>query len=119
LWAEYGDEVQFFVVYIREAHAIDSPVPLTGESAPKVEDPMHLGERRAVAEVCMRAIDLVDLPNLVDDVDDAVSRAYQAWPDRLVLVGRDGRVAYQGLPGPWGLDPDELEQAILRETRPK
>lgn len=118
LFETYGDDVQFFVVYIREAHALDSRAPMASASTPLVEDPLHLEERRAVAQTCMRAIELDELPSLVDDVDDAVSKAYQAWPDRLVLIGRDGNVTYQSLPGPWGFDTDEFEGAIESELGP-
>lgn len=103
------------MVYIREAHAIDSSAPMGGGAAPIVEDPLHLEERREVARTCMRAIELEPLDTLIDDVDDDVARVYGGWPDRLVLVDRDGTVAYQGLPGPWGFDPAELRAAIEAE----
>ena len=48
-------------------------------------------------------------------VDNAVASAYGGWPDRLYLIRRDGRIAYQGGEGPFGFKPDELEQAIERE----
>jgi len=37
---------------------------------------------------------------------------YAAWPERLYLVGTDGRVAYAGGPGPSGFSPAELQEAI-------
>lgn len=83
-----------------------------GGKRPLVEDPLHLGERRGVAQVCRRALELEGLPAVVDDVDDQVALAYDAWPSRLVLVDRDGKVAYQSMRGPYGLDPDELEGAL-------
>ncbi len=43
-----------------------------------------------------------------------VESAYAGWPDRLYLVGRDGRITWKGLPGPGGFRPEELEQAIGR-----
>ena len=112
MWREYGDQVQFFVVYIREAHALDSFLPKGGGDDPILEDPTTLAERRTVARRCLTALELEPLPALVDTLDDAVNRAYDAWPDRLFLVGRDGLIAYRGGPGPNGFDPDELEEAI-------
>lgn len=79
---------------------------------------MHLGERKSVARRCMRAVELEALDTLVDDVTDDVARDYSAWPDRLFLIDRTGVVVYQGLPGPWGFDPSELEAAILSELGP-
>ena len=48
----------------------------------------------------------------MDGLDNAVASAYGGWPDRLYLVGRDGRIAYQGGEGPFGFKPEELERAI-------
>jgi type I thyroxine 5'-deiodinase len=99
-------------VYIREAHALDSRSPMGGGGMPIVEDPVSLAERKAVATVCMTKLALEPMPALVDDMDDTANKAYSAWPDRLYLVGKDGRIAYRGGPGPFGFSPDELEQAI-------
>jgi hypothetical protein len=55
------------------------------------------------------------MPMAVDGVDNAVASAYGGWPDRLYLVGRDGRIAFQGGEGPFGFKPEELERAIERE----
>jgi type I thyroxine 5'-deiodinase len=103
------------VVYIREAHALDSAMPLGGKDAPIVEDPLLLVERREVAAVCMTKLALEPMPALVDDMDDAVNAAYEAWPDRLYLVAKDGRIAYRSDPGPAGFLPDQLEAAIRTE----
>ena len=58
----------------------------------------------------------VELPTVVDELDNAVASAYGGWPDRLYLVGADGRIAFQGGEGPFGFKPDELEQALSRAT---
>jgi len=115
MWEDYSKDVEFFVVYIREAHALDSRSPMGGGGMPIVEDPLTLLERKQVAQVCMTKLALEPIPALVDDVDDKVNRAYAAWPDRLYLVGRDGKIAYHGGPGPFEFKPDELEQAIKKE----
>ena len=52
------------------------------------------------------------MPMVVDAVDNAVASAYGGWPDRLYLVGRDGRIAYRGGEGPFGFKPNELGAAI-------
>lgn len=103
------------MVYIREAHALDGRAPLGGGADPIVEDPMTLIERQRVAKTCMSRLAMEPMPALVDDVDDAVNEDYEAWPDRLYLVGGDGRIAYRGGPGPFGFAPSELEAAIKRE----
>jgi hypothetical protein len=55
------------------------------------------------------------MPMVVDRVDNAVASAYGGWPDRLYLVRRDGRIAFQGGEGPFGFKPEELQRAIERE----
>ena len=107
--------VQFYIVYIREAHALDSSSPAGGNGNPIVEDPVTLWERQQVAQVCMTKLDLEGIPALVDDMQDTANRAYAAWPDRLYLVGKDGKVAYHGGRGPFGFKPEELDAAIVAE----
>ena len=102
-------------MYVREAHAIDSSWPMGGGRHPIVEDPVTQEERNGVAAVCMTRLALDPIPALVDDMDDTVNEAYQAWPDRLFLVGTSGDVAYQGGRGPFGFKPAELEEAIRAE----
>ena len=47
-WTIYldGDEVAFRMVYIREAHALDSRSPMGGRGMPILEDPVTLRERQ-------------------------------------------------------------------------
>ena len=73
--------------------------------------PMTLEERTEVASACALRLDL-SIPMLIDDLDDSTDRQYYALPDRLYLIGRDGRIVYRGLPGPFGFIVAELEKAI-------
>jgi hypothetical protein len=110
LYAEYSARVQFLVIYIREAHPSDGwRIPVPGQ--PKLADPTTIEERRAAAGQCEAAA-LHGIPTLVDAMDDAVMEAYAAWPDRLYLIGLDGRVVYAGGRGPFGFKPAELKKAI-------
>jgi len=117
--------VQFFVVYIREAHALDSVVPLGGGPSgpsggsgnPVMEDPVTFQERHSAAATCATKLALEPMPMIVDDMDDTANKAFFAWPERLYLIGADGRVAYTGEPGPGGFDPDGLEQAIEEQVQ--
>jgi Iodothyronine deiodinase len=115
LWRRYRDEVAFFVVYIREAHPEDGWVlSANREQEIALADPTTLDERAAAAEACVLRL-RTRIPVLLDDVDDAVALAYGGWPDRLYLIGRDGRIAFQGEEGPFGFKPEELAQAIEAE----
>jgi hypothetical protein len=115
LYDRHGGEVAFFIVYIREAHPEDGWV-LADNRREEIAlvDPVSLDERAAAAAACALRLE-TRIPILLDDVDDAVGSAYGGWPDRLYLVGRDGRVAFQGEKGPFGFKPAELAHAIETE----
>ncbi len=53
-----------------------------------------------------------EMPALFDEMDDGVATSYAAMPERLYLIGKDGRVAYKGGIGPMFFDPVEWEGAI-------
>ena len=100
------------VVYIREAHPEDGwVVNANRDENIRYLDPTTNDERQEVAAACALRLK-IRMPVVVDDVDDNIASAYGALPDRLYLIGRGGKVAYQGDPGPWGFDPDGLAQAI-------
>ena len=111
----HRDRVAFLIVYIREAHPEDGWVLSDNRrQGITLDDPADDDVRAEVAATC--AVQLRTwLPVAVDGVDDAVALAYGGWPDRLYLVGRDGRIAYQGGEGPFGFRPDELGAAVDAE----
>ena len=122
LYEHYHEQVQFLMVYIREAHPVDGwwlgRAPFkwglkfySSKAATDVNDPQTIEERRAVAGRCDVALQY-GIPTLVDEMDDAVNKAYAAWPTRLYLVGLDGRVVYGGGLGPFDFKPAKLEDAI-------
>jgi type I thyroxine 5'-deiodinase len=112
--------VEFLVVYVREAHPIDGVLPerqsgtwLMGspERGLLVEDPLTFDERLELARTCERQMSL-GVPVVVDGMDDAVSQAYAAWPERLYVVDVDGTVVYRGGKGPMGFAPDEMGKVL-------
>jgi len=110
LYRECKDRVAFYVVYIQEAHASDS-WRLAGNVS--VATPHTFEERGSVASSCVRKLG-IEIPALVDGVENATESAYTGWPDRLYLIDRDGRVAYKSGPGPFGFHPGELKSALER-----
>ncbi len=79
-----------------------------------VEDPINDKERGNVASACVKELNL-PMRAVIDRIDDKTGAAYSAWPDRLYLVGKDGKIAYAGGRGPFGFKPDELEESIIEE----
>jgi hypothetical protein len=82
-----------------------------------VHEPRSDEQRKEVASTCAVGLRM-NMPMVVDKMDNAVASAYGGWPDRLYLIGRDGRIAFQGGEGPFGFKPEELEGAIERELAP-
>jgi hypothetical protein len=72
-----------------------------------------LEDRLAAAREGVERLGLT-MPVLVDAMDDAVSDALAAWPERIYVVDSDARLAYTGGPGPFAFDPDEAF-AVLDE----
>jgi hypothetical protein len=79
-----------------------------------VADPATAAERADAAAACVVHL-RTEIPVLLDDGDNSTASAYGGWPDRLYLIARDGRVAFQGGEGPSGFKPAELEAAIEAE----
>ena len=122
LYEKYHERVQFLMIYIREAHPVDgwwlgkgmfgmAVKFYASKAATDVYDPTTIEERRDVAGECETALQF-GIRTYVDEMDDAVNKAYAAWPTRLYLVGLDGRVAYAGGLGPFGFKPEEFGEAI-------
>jgi len=119
LYREYRERVAFYVVYVQEAHPIDAwqmDVNVADDvlvATTKTDD-----ERINVAGLCVTKLG-IELPALVDEADDRVERAYTGWPDRLYVVGADGRIAYKSAAGPFGFMPSEVEAALKRLVGPE
>jgi hypothetical protein len=109
----YGDKVEFLGVYVREAHPLDGwRMDSNDKAGIRVAQPTTEDERTNVAARCCQSLNMT-MPLLVDRLDDRVGHLYSGMPDRLYLIGRDGRVVYKGGRGPFGFKPGELEQSIV------
>ena len=112
IYRRYKDSVEFFVVYVQEAHPTDGwQVESNVQEGVLFSQHRSYDERESVAQSC--SIDLqIGLPIIIEEMDNAIDEAYGAAPERLYLVDVDGNVAYHGGAGPHFFDLDEWEQAI-------
>ena len=100
------------MVYLQEIHPTDGwQVKENEQDDVLYQQHQSIDERVEVGQTCMLKLAL-DMPAVVDEMDDAVAKAYAAMPERLYLVGQDGTVAYKGGMGPMFFRPDEWRQAI-------
>jgi len=108
----YRDRVEVVFVYVAEAHASDGwQMESNVEEDVLVANHVTIDDRFAAAREGVERLDLT-LPVLVDQMDDAVSNAFAAWPERIYVVDRNGRIADVGGPGPFEFDPDAAAAAI-------
>lgn len=113
LYERYRDRATFLMVYVREAHPADGWWMESNERVGiDLPQPKSDAERLAVARTCQAHLDL-DLPLLVDTIDDRVGTQYSGMPNRLYLVDQQGRVAFKSGRGPFGFKPRQLEQALI------
>ena len=102
------------MVYILEAHPVDAWEDEDNQKEKiSVASPTTVAERCLVAGTCATKLAL-RIPAIIDDLENSTENAYTAWPDRLYLIDREGRVAYKSKPGPYGFKPAELEAALAR-----
>jgi type I thyroxine 5'-deiodinase len=78
-----------------------------------VAAPRSLEQRCALAGTCATKLAL-QIPAVVDDIQNSTEIAYTAWPDRLYVIDRQGRVAYKSKPGPFGFKPEEVRKTLER-----
>ena len=112
IYQAHRESVEFFVVYVQEAHPTDGwQVESNVQEGVLFSQHRSYGERESVAQSC--SIDLqIGLPIIIEEMDNAIDEIYGAAPERLYLVDVDGNVAYHGGAGPHFFDLDEWEQAI-------
>lgn len=112
LYANYRDRVQFYLIYIREAHPHDGwRVPNNLIENIIYNEPTTDDERTEVAHACQIALD-IHLPMLVDRIDNDVDEKYVGLPMRMFLIDAEGKVAFAGNKGPFGWDDEAFEDAL-------
>ena len=112
LYSQYKDRVEFFVVYVQEAHPTDGwQVESNIDENILFRQHRNYEEREEAAQSCAIGLQ-ISLPTLVEEMDNAIDEAYGAAPERLYLIGKGGRVVYHGGAGPHFFDLDELDEAL-------
>lgn len=108
----YKEEAQFFLIYIREAHPSDGwQLPINEKEGVVFKDPENIDKRKEIADCCIADLKL-SLPVLIDDMNDTANKSYSAWPDRIFIVDKGGKIVYRGGPGPKGFRVEELADEL-------
>ena len=106
------------MVYITEAHASDMwQMRSNIKDGVIFRNPATNSEREQVASACVRNLHIA-FPALLDSVENRVEQDYTGWPDRLYLIGADGRIRYKSEAGPFGFSPAGLATALASTAGP-
>ena len=108
MYKEFKAGAEFLFVYIREAHPSNGS---WGDDGVQLEDPADLEGRNKAAGTCGDALKIT-MPTAVDDMDDTVNLKYSAWPERIYIIGKDGKVLYKSKLGPFGFKPAEAKREL-------
>ena len=109
---ELSDKIELAFIYIKEAHPADEWQMESNEQDGVVFDQPRSDEERMVrAQAFVSEMDIEGL-TLVDDIRNTANACYAAWPERLYVIGTDGRIAYKGGMGPFKFDTAELEDFL-------
>ncbi|TKJ38226.1 MAG: hypothetical protein CEE38_05560 [Planctomycetes bacterium B3_Pla] len=110
LYASYNDDIEFLIVYIREAH----PEMLKeGNKTGIVGRPKSLDERVILATECVSKYKFT-MPMVIDGMDGKVNSDYQAAPVRVTVTDIDGKVAFYAGRGPSDFRLPPVERTLKK-----
>jgi hypothetical protein len=75
------------------------------------EQPKSFEARKELAKVLVERLGY-RIPVAIDSIDNRADRCFAAWPERIYVLGPQGKVLYKGEMGPFGFDPDDAEKAL-------
>lgn len=107
IYNDYKDHANFLTVYVREAHPTDE-----WQMKSNVKEDVCYAQPKSLEQRIVIANDFIKrfhypLPFGVDEMNNAADSAYAAWPERIYIVGEDGRITYRGGMGPFNYHPKE------------
>jgi hypothetical protein len=113
----YTAEAVVMMVYIREAHPAARGETAVAPSK-QIRDvvcrqPRTFQERRKLAETAC-AFWQMPIPTLVDTLEPGAGEIYDAWPNRIYVIDKDGKIVCRGPKGPTGVRPREGEAALRK-----
>lgn len=108
----YKDRMNFFCIYINEAHPDDGWQIKVNLDADIIHNqPSTIEERADIAEVCQLDLRL-NMPVLLGDIENETDLSYAARPVRLFVLDEDGVIVHRSGVGPRDLDVEGALAAI-------
>jgi Spy/CpxP family protein refolding chaperone len=91
---KYNGRAKMVIVYTKEAHPSDGwTVERNKQEGVEIAQPTDLAGRKAAAQQAVTALHLGNIPIALDSMDDAAANAFAAFPDGVVIIGKDGKIA--------------------------
>jgi Iodothyronine deiodinase len=113
---EFSGKAEFLMVYIKEAHPEDEWQMESNVKGNVVfEQPKTFEARLDLAKTFVDRME-VDSPTLVDDIRNTAMACYAAWPERIYVIDRNGRIQFKGGVGPFYFDPQGLRRFLHTMT---
>jgi len=101
-------------VYIAEAHPEDEwQMDSNREEKFVFDQPKTFDQRHELAKILVERLKF-KMPLAIDSIDNRTDAAFAAWPERIYILDRGGRVIYKGGMGPFGFLPEEAEKALTK-----
>lgn len=108
----YKDRIDFYCVYIQEAHPRDGWQVMANLSDEVIYDqPTSIEERADLAAVCVLRLNMT-MPMLLDNMSNQADTLYAGLPERLYLLDERGTVVFRTVVGSPGFDVDAWLAAI-------
>jgi type I thyroxine 5'-deiodinase len=109
---DFQDQVELVLVYIKEAHPGDEwQTDSNVESNVVFDQPKTFEARSDLARTFVERME-VETETFVDDIRNTAMACYAAWPERIYVIDREGRIVYKGGVGPFYFEPEELREAL-------
>jgi Iodothyronine deiodinase len=114
IYDTYKDRANFLTIYISEAHPDDEwQMDSNRKDAMVYKQPKSDDERQAMAKILVDRLKY-RIPVALDPIDGRAEKAFAAWPERIYVIGRDGRIVFKGGMGPFGFKPEKAEAALAQ-----
>jgi len=108
IYRTYKYIARFFIVYIEEDRPSNCTRP--AEYAGHIIDARNYGERCMTAGLFISEGNIT-IPVIIDNMNNSVKDDYNGWPFRVMVVGKDGIVAFASHKGQDGFK-DGLEETV-------
>jgi hypothetical protein len=114
IYDTYKDRANFLTVYISEAHPDDEwQMDSNRKDAMVYKQPKSDDERKKMAAILVDRLKY-RVPVALDPIDGRAEKTFAAWPERIYIIGRDGRVMFKGDMGPFGFEPEKAEKVLAK-----